>query len=359
MLTASNSPAAAQRNAIEARLRRVLELHLHPREGSPFWIRRVAEWGVDLRGEVRSLDDLARLPSMTPEELERHPLLDFTPRSLRHEQASWLRAQTGGATDNPVWTVYSPAEFEDAFVAPFAAAATHVGFPRGGVWLYAGPSGPHIIGRAARSLARALGAPDPFTIDFDPRWARKLPAGSFAQQRYVQHAVDQALAVIRTQSVDVLFTTPPLLAHLARAMGESQRRRIRGVHYGGTHLSAAQLGEFQQAWFPDAVHLSGYGNTLFGCCLELSVASRRVPAYFPHGQRLILEVVPDERRPPDGRGRVRFTRLDDTVLLINMLERDAASPIAAPADAPPGFGLPGVCDVGPRTAPNRPAVGLY
>ncbi|RMF73970.1 MAG: hypothetical protein D6744_15045, partial [Planctomycetota bacterium] len=81
--------------------------------------------------------------------------------------------------------------------------------------------------------------------------------------------------------------------------------------------------------------------------------------YFPHGDRLILDVVHAGDTRSEERGRVRFTRLDDTVLLINVLERDAAYRSDPPADAPPGFGLPGVRDVGPLVEPKGPSVGLY
>lgn len=359
MLTPASCALAAARGAVEVerRLRHVLAVHLDPRGGSRYWLERQTALGADLRDAVRTLDDLRRVPSMTPADLSGRPLADFVPRSRYAGRAQWTIAQTGGATGNPVWTAYSTTEFHAAFVEPFVAAARHVGFPGDGVWLYAGPSGPHVIGRAASCLARALGGHEPFSVDFDPRWARKLPEGSFGRQRYVEHVLEQALAVIRTEPIDVLFTTPPLLAALAPRMSPAERERLRGVHYGGTHLGAAQLRELQQRWFPAAVHLSGYGNTLFGCCLELDAAPGRTPTYFPHGDRLVFSTV-DDPQCPDARRPIRFSRLDETVLLINMVERDMAE-LVRPADgAPAGFSLPGVRDVGPipgRAAPG----GLY
>jgi len=356
----AGAPAAAADIAtdVSARLRHVLSVHLDPRGGSRYWLERQQRLGMDLRREIRSPDDLTRLEPMSPLELTRRPLLDFVPRALHVRRQEWLPVQTGGATGTPAWTVYSPEEFRAAFVAPFAAAAGHVGFPRGGLWLYAGPSGPHVIGRAARELARVCGAPEPFSIDFDPRWARKLPDGSFAQQRYLQHVVDQTLDVLRSHEIEVLFTTPPLLSALAPRMSETQRLRVRGVHYGGTRLSAAQLAKFQREVFPAATHLAGYGNTLFGCCLELEVGVDRVPCYFPHGERLLLRVVESEATPPP-RGTVMFSRLDETVLLINVRERDAGEQVPPPANAPPGFRLAGIRDPGPGAAPDVPPCGLY
>ena len=115
------------------------------------------------------------------------------------------------------------------------AAAT--GFPAGRPWLWVGPSGPHVIGKAVRELARQTGSMDPFSVDFDPRWAKRLADGSLARQRYLDHVTDQALDVLAREEVGVLFTTPPALAALAERMTDRQREAIRGVHYGGMSMT--------------------------------------------------------------------------------------------------------------------------
>lgn len=346
---------AAFLGSVNERLGRVLSLAFDPDAGAPFWLDRQRTLAFDVRAEIREIADLVRLGTLTPADLVTRPPLDFVPRALHARRNEFVLAQTGGTTGDPAWTYYSPSEFEAAFVEPFRVAAQHVGFPRKASWLYAGPSGPHVMGRAARRLAGVLGSPEPFSVDFDPRWARKLPPGSFAQQRYVQHVVDQALAIIRRHAIEVLFTTPPLLAALAPQMEQRERERVLGVHYGGTSLSPQQLAEFQERWFPRAVHLSGFGNTLFGCCLEIDIARGRAPAYFPYGDRLLFRTI----GPAGERGRLAFTRLDETMLLVNVLERDAAELVDPPAGAPAGFRLPGVRDVGPRPDDRPVPAGLY
>ncbi len=344
------------------RLTRVIDAHFHPQWGSTFWLERARELKLDARRQISSLSDFGRLGETTAADLSSRPLLDFIPRRLQARPDQLVVAQTGGTTGPGIWTAYRCDEFDEAFVIPFVAAAGHVGFPTAEQWLFVGPSGPHIIGKAMRHLAASLGSPDPFCVDFDPRWARKLTEASFARQRYLQHVVDQAMAVLASQDIGVLFTTPVVLEALARRMSDAQRERIRGVHYGGMSLDREQLRIFQTQAFPDAVHLSGYGNTLFGCCLELSVEAGRVPAYFPHGQRLILETVdPEGRTLPEGApGRVRFTRLDETMLIVRFAERDLASLVLAPADAPEGFSLAGARDPQPEPSTTpRAAIGLY
>lgn len=355
--SADRQSIEAARQRIDARLRRLLATHLDPTGGAAFWLDRQRQLGFNVCDEIRGVADLERLGPITTNELTARPLIDLIPRSQHATREKWIIAQTGGATGDSVWTAYRDDEFQEAFVTPFRIAAEHVDFPRGGMWLYAGPSGPHVIGRAAQELSRVLDGPAPFMVDFDPRWARKLVEGSFAQQRYLRHVVDQALDALRSQDIDVLFTTPRVLASLAVEMSEQERLRIRGVHYGGMSLSADALRQFQMRWFPAAVHLSGYGNTLFGCCLELNTAAERVPTYFPYGDRLLLDV-----QLLDGdskQGRVRFSRLDETALLINVLERDQAELVDPPAEAPDGFWMPGLRDVGACRATAPVATGLY
>jgi phenylacetate-coenzyme A ligase PaaK-like adenylate-forming protein len=329
---------------LHERLRRVIDLHFDEAGGTAYWLDRARALGIDPRREIRRLEDLVLLGDMTPEDLKHRALFDFVPRALHGERNGFVVAQTGGTTGPGAWTAYRDDEFFEAFVHPFVTAAGAVGFPRGRQWLFVGPSGPHVIGKVVRHLASAFGSPEPFAVDFDPRWAKKLPEGSFARQRYLAHVIEQSMAAIDSQEVGVLFTTPPVLRALADRMTAAQRERIDGVHYGGLAITPQAMRHFQLELFPRALHLSGYGNTLFGCCLELSAKPGRQIDYFPHGDRLILEVVDDDGSPVQrGQlGRVRFTRLDESMLIVRMLERDVAEPQPCPAHAAPGYHWDGV-----------------
>jgi phenylacetate-coenzyme A ligase PaaK-like adenylate-forming protein len=326
------------------RLRRVVDIHFDPERGSPYWLERQAMLGVDVRRACRDLESLEILGTMTPGDLTGRPLRDFVPRAFHDDLSGFIVGQTGGTTGVDVWTIYRPDEFTEAFITPFAVAAAHVGFPRAERWLYVGPGGPHVIGKVVRDLSASLGGHEPFSVDFDARWAKRLADGSFARERYVAHVIEQAVRIIETQEVGVLFTTPAVLGALSGAMTASQRARIRGVHYGGMEVSASALSEFRTRHYPNAVHLSGYGNTLFGCCLELDVSGDRTPEYFPFGSRLIIEVVDDQGQPARGGevGTVRMTRLDESFLIVRMLERDRGVAAAVPRDAPIGFLRDGV-----------------
>jgi len=348
---------------VNDRLADVLAVHFDAKWGTPFWLERARTLGFDPRDAVRCIQDLPRMGTMTQADLLDRPLEHFIPKSVLEKRTALRVAQTGGTTGQPVWTAYAQDEFIAAFVEPFAVAAAHVHFPTGGAWLYVGPSGPHIIGQAAREIARRSQAASPFCVDFDSRWARKLPDGSFASARYVAHILDQSLDIIRRQNITTLFCTPLILSRLSQQMSSDQRERTRGVHYGGTAINPDHLHGQLRDSFPNAVHLCGYGNTLFGCCLELNCSPGRQLQYFPYGPRLIFAVDPaaSADKPAvdydtvDQRGRVIFTRLDRTMLLVNMCERDEGVLTPPPEHAPSDFALCGIASPKPIRGNHTPA----
>lgn len=328
--------------------REILAMHTAPRHGSPYWIEQAKSKGVNV-DSLETLEDLAAaFGEMDEEALRNRPLADFIPRQVASDMSRMMIGETGGATGAPKRTVYDRDEFHTAFVEPFAHAARLAGFPERAPWLWVGPSGPHIIGKVAPRLANSLGAQDPFSVDFDPRWARTLAAGSLARERYLEHVVRQALAVINAEAPPIIFTTPAVLAKLAENMTDAQCESVAGVHYGGQRVEAEELRRFQEEVFPNAVHLSGYGNTLFGCCLELDVTAGRTPEYFPFQDRLALQLHTQEAHGVTER-RIHFSRFDRSFLIVNMRERDVADEATRPASVPAGFGACGVRDPRPPT----------
>jgi hypothetical protein len=358
--------------ALDDRLRDLLNLHFHPEWGSIYWLKRQELLGWNVYDRVRTFDDLWQFGPMPLTDLRRFPVRAFVPRALH---AQWLRfvvGETAGTSGQPCATVYRDDEFQSAFVTPFLRVAAATGFPAGEPWLWVGPSGPHIIGKVVRELARQTGSMDPFSVDFDPRWAKRLAEGSTARQRYLDHVTNQALDVMRREEVGVLFITPPALAALAVRLSDSQREAIHGIHYGGMSLIPEMVNDFRAA-FPRAVHLAGYGNTLFGVVMEVADGHRLAMDYYPLDDRVMFYVVdgPHEDETPESwpprlcehgqSGRVLFHRLEESCLLIGVLERDQAEWVAPSPDA---LALGGLWNglrnpQAPSTMVGRLQMGLY
>jgi hypothetical protein len=329
---------------IHDRLRDVLRLHFHPEWGSSYWLLRQQHLGWDVRDRIRTLDDLWLLAPTPLADLRRFPVRAFVPRALHRQSPRFIVGDTAGTSGEPCATVYRDDEFQAAFVEPFLHVARATGFPRETPWLWVGPSGPHIIGKVVRELARQTGSMDPFSVDFDPRWAKRLAEGSTARQRYLDHVTTQALDVLRREDIGVLFITPPALAALAARLTDREREGIRGIHYGGMSLTPESVNDFRSA-FPRAVHLAGYGNTLFGVVMEVADTHRLAMDYFILGDRLrfhIVEASEDDTVFRNGPprpvqrglvGRVVFDRLDESCLLVGVLERDQAERIAPSSPA--------------------------
>jgi len=337
---------------LDAHVRRILAIHFDPDGGAPYWLERARTLDWDVRERIQTYAELELLGPMDEDALRDRPVLDFVPRSRRRVLPGAILAETGGTTGRPKRTIFSRDEFHAGFVEPFVRAADYAGFPRGGLWLWIGPSGPHIIGQAANACAAALDSPQPFAIDFDPRWYRKLPPDSTGRERYLQHLIAQALDILSAEPIDVVFTTPVMLGRLARATNVAQRSRVRGVHYGGMRVEPNLLAAAQTDWFPNAIHLAGYGNSLFGVCLELGGPPDRKLCYHPYGLRHQVRT--------DDAGRVWMSRLDETVLIANLPERDRATGRTASADAARlGFGQ-GIEDPRPLAATEVYAnAGIY
>jgi hypothetical protein len=354
------APAAEQ----DDRLRDLLKLHFHPHLGSDYWLARQDALGWSVRDRVRTLDDLWLLGPTPPSRLRLHAVRRFIPRAFHRRLHRFVVGEAAGADGAPCAAAYRDDEFQEAFVAPFLRVADAAGFPGGETWLWVGPSGPNLLGKAVRELARQTGAMDPFSVAFDPGWALRLAEGSLARRRYLDHVVDQALDVLRRESVGVLFLTPPMPEALARRLSDRQREAIRGVCLGGPPVAAAVRNRLRDA-FPRAVHLSGCGDALFGVLVEVDDEPRGAADYFPLGDRVQFHVAPWDDPEADGtppllgrgvRGRALFHRLDESGLLVGAPAPEEAERIAPSegALALGGFG-DGLRDPRP---PTRSGKGL-
>lgn len=321
--------------AANQRLQDMLQLHLHPHQGTPYWLDKQAELGMAISKEVRVLDDLPQLGPFDLQAMRERPVADFMPRALQGTQRLFI-GETGGATGIPKTTPWFEDDLRAAFVAPFLSNTQDCVDFSDGHWLWLGPSGPHVIGKVAREIALATTGCDGFSVDFDPRWFRALTEGSVARQRYLAHLVSQASQIVAQQRIRYLFSTPAALTALAASMSVEHRAAILFIYLGGMAIDPQVLLDLGER-FPNAQFLGGYGNTLFGVSHEAMPhrPDGQQPVYFPPAERLHLRLVSlndalsDAERlrmdvPYGERGQVVMSRLDPSCLLLNVMERDSA-----------------------------------
>lgn len=314
----------------------IIAIHFDPQAGSTYWLEQEKRLGLDARKEITCREAFHLFGPMDTESLRTRPLLDFIPRQFHNQLPTMILAETGGTSGSPIRRVYLPDEFDAAFVDSWERAATKRRFPKGGSWLFVGPSGPHVIGQSARAMARCLDSCEPFSVDCDVRWIKRQATGSLGFRLYLEHVLDQALNLIHTQTIEVLFITPPLLLALAERMTDEERKRIRGIHLGGMALTVADSEAIRNQLFPQAVVLPGYGNSLLGVLFEhIQPKPGEYPTYVVDDPALWFQLIAfqeDDQSSadltatlkPGQRGRVVAHRLDASFLLLNLLERDTA-----------------------------------
>ncbi|MFC1611685.1 phenazine biosynthesis protein [Myxococcota bacterium] len=330
-------------------VRIVVHWHFHPDTGSPFWLRKTAELDFDPLSDIQTFADLARFPNCAAD-WGTVSVEDLIPRGCRGDPEAWFEIwETGGTLKAPKRIV----DWQDraAGLRFFNHLLDLHGFPSGGSWLHVGPTGPHLVGKNMRMAARGRGALF-HAIDFDPRWVKRcIQAGEDEiTRRYIDHIVDQALLVSRSQPVSVVTTTPPVLEALcSHAEGlDWLQQRVRGVIWFGTSTSAETLRLLDEDLLPETVLVGAYGNTLMGIAgqrprqKDPAGDSQRYPAVFqPYFPYSVVQVVDpaDKTREVDwhSSGQVRVTLLGRELFLPNNLERDEAvrvppMPELAPAD---------------------------
>lgn len=304
----------------------ICELHTHPDSISKFWSDRLDRLNLKWKDVVAHPE---QIPPMTAEELRPYGIEDFLPRLLIENRPYLITGETSGFSGQPVLTCFTESEFSAGFVEPFIKQAHKVNFPLQGNWLWAGPSGPHIVGKALREILRQVGGTDAFAVDFDPRWFKSQASGSLSAKRYFQHIMRQIESIISRQQIDVLYATPPIVDELCNNLDIHTRHTIEGVHYAGMAISSDQYERFREH-FPNAIHMSGYGNSLLGMFPETNRTEAGI-VYATDSERLDIQVV---KQDSDGimrqcaigeTGQIMVSRYDHTILLLNMLLEDMAT----------------------------------
>jgi phenylacetate-coenzyme A ligase PaaK-like adenylate-forming protein len=312
-------------------IRAAMDWHFSPTTGSRFWLERAKSLEFDPRADVKSFEDLTLFPNVA-NELRDVRARDLIPQGYGPHPEVIGIYESGGTTGAPKRIVM----LRDWWDRELARQVAHLdarGVPRNRDWLALLPSGPHMAGALARSLAAAVGGVA-FTIDMDPRWVKKLIAAGKADEAnaYAEHLIDQAAFVLQTQDIGVLFSTPPLLERLARRddLVELVREKVQLIEWGGAHMDVDTRQLYRTEIFPGLTIAGGYGSTMvLGGAPERPDLTDEDPCIFdPPSPYITFSVV----EPDTGhlvlygqRGQVVMNHVSKSFLLPNNLERDMAT----------------------------------
>lgn len=324
---ATPEAVAAAQEELDAHVREIVQWHFSPETGTPIWLDWAAAADWNPLEEVQGFADLLRFPNFDGELLRTEPHERFIPKAF--EGQPFTIFETGGTTGVPKqrigWTDYKR-DYED-----FSATLDDEAFPPGGYWLMIGPTGPRRLRLAIEHLANYRGSSCYF-VDLDPRWVKKLIASGQADQAqaYMRHVVDQALGILKSRNVNVLFTTPRLLEVLSEEISIPDAG-VRGVFCGGTTMDPQTTRFLVEEVLEGRVgFVPTYGNTLMGLAahVPLTAESNYSITYHAPQPRAVLRVVDpdnvDELVDYDAWGRVELTTLTQEFFMPRFLERDEA-----------------------------------
>ncbi|MEG3635403.1 acyl-CoA synthetase family protein [Micromonospora palythoicola] len=350
--------------AAEELIAAAMEWHFDPSTGSPFWLEQAKSLDFDPRTDVRSIEDLTLFPNIV-DQLRDVPVRDLIPRGYGDDYVQPLIAESGGTTGPPKRLMWMAETLEQATAWHAAGLARHGAIRRGGDWLCMGPTDPHMAGHLIRATAAKFRAMC-FLLDLDPRWVKRLIARGATDEvaQYVEHVVDQAEWILRSQDISVFYSTPPLLDALCRRSGmvELINERVDVIGWGGTKMDIEARNRYQRDVFPGVRFIGGYASTMIvGGIVERAGGSGEDPAIFdPPSPVTIFSVIDPatgENVPYGDRGQVLQHHISRGLLLPNNLERDSAIRLPHPRNS----GGDSIADVQPVTEfSGKPVVeGVY
>ena len=351
--------AAAAQQKLDAHTREIVQWHFSEETGCPFWLDWAKKAGWNPAAEVKSFADIQKFPHFQDEWLRDLPNEIWAPKAYKGRPFNIF--ETGGTTGMPKqrigWDDYKIDYSE------FSNTLSDAQFPRNEYWLMVGPTGPRRLRLSIEHLANVRGCSCYF-IDLDPRWVKKvLGKKQFEVARdYMDHVVDQALAILKNRKVSALFTTPKLL----EALGEKINlwdAGVRGVFCGGTTMAPQYVRFIVEEVLENRIgFVPTYGNTLMGLAAScpLTPADNYSITYHAPQPRAVLRVVdPNNTSVTKGYGewgRVELTTLTKEFFMPRFLERDEAIR-RTPCDLYP---WDGVAEVRPFGAMEKTIIeGVY
>ncbi|MGB8450857.1 MAG: hypothetical protein WCD89_00855 [Anaerocolumna sp.] len=319
------------KSSLNGHVREMVKYHFNKDTGTPYWIRLADKLGIDPIRDITCYEDLNILGLFKDEDLKTIPVEEFIPKArLDFEKYNPHVYETGGTSGIPK-RVMDTAHQEDN-AAWICEILKYHGFGQKGKWLNLFPSGPHAVSLLTYTIARKRGEIF-YSLDIDPRWVKVLISKNRPDimEMYMDHIMDQAINILKSQDITYLFITPKLLENLILKY-DLNRFKIKGIVCGGTQITSDFYKFIKTEAFPGIDFCALYGNTLMGVAPQVPPEylhkgalpwSIHYYSYFPH---FLIDVVykEDPAKIVDYgmEGRVKITVLNKDIFIPGLLERD-------------------------------------
>jgi phenylacetate-coenzyme A ligase PaaK-like adenylate-forming protein len=313
----------------DAYLRAALAWHFGRDTGSAFWLAKAKQLDFDPATDIKSYEDLRRFPNIASE-LRDVAVPDLIPRGYGTPAPRPRVMESGGTTGAPKRVIQTPDWLAQASrwnCEEFERG----GYARGRGLLGIVPAGPHGIGVAAAMAAERLGSIF-YTVDLDPRWVKKLVARNDSEQSsaYVEHILEQARYILQSQDIGNIFTTPPIVAAIARDddLVKLVNDKVSYIAAGGTQVDADTYLLLRDI-FPGVTITGVFGNTMvMGMAKTRTIQpADGVFVYDPRSPYMVFHVIDPgtgEAVPYGERGQVVINLIAKAMFIPNNLERDSA-----------------------------------
>jgi len=335
---------------VDAHMRRVLAIHLDPVGGTPYWLDRQKELGIDIVSQVRTVDDLRKLPLADEDILRRKPLSYFIPKSVWNaERGKILFCESSGTTGPRKWIPWH-SEFSDRVIDFYNFNLDRYGVPRDMNWVAFGPSG--LFEKHCRDVAMSRGG-HCFFLSFDPKHAKSLFMGGDKQKiiEFYRHIYEEMDYIAAREKIEGIITVPQMIELLPEV---TNLRDLKVILFGGVgfhgepdeYMTGLKSYGAMRDKFKKYIFQGWYGNAFWGPAFIYPDGTNNMN-YYPFSPYVVFEVVnpehPFEKVGYGQRGRVKFHRFTREFLWVNSLERDLANRI--PPKEP--YKCDGVQNIGP------------
>ena len=329
-------------------IEKIMEDHFDPKWGASYWTDYANRNGFGPK-DIKSLEDFINIVTPTGEEAKRfeyalahEPLEQFIPKWLMEEvqrgEEHIYGAETGGTTGPyPKRGFYSDEGWQIQLDLGNIDLGI-VGIPKGINWIWAGPSGPHAIGRFALDLLRTRGGLV-YPIDLDPRWIKETIASygpdSEVFGKYMTHIAQQIGRLLEVEDIQAIFTTSVILQRLEQIANKVgfDLTKLKGILHGGTALMPPDHKVLREEVFPDIPFTGLYGSSITGADSfqkPLEDEDNFNVVYIPNSPISIMRIVdPNTKKDVSygEEGQVVKYRLSSDFLVPGLFERDLATKV--------------------------------